>query len=196
MFSAFRRPSYVHHPQSSSSHTGSSASGSVISSAEGSNSSRLVGVRSPDTSLGYDSDAPAHHHPVPSSRHVPSSSVGSQSGWESDTRKAVRWNPASRLVGKQLAVSSGYASDAPPAAPRASVEQERPTGRSRTYSNSSRGKMSSAGGSQSGHGVAGSADDFQMAVDRLLKLNTRTFAITGNVPLFAPITLFFQTPVR
>ncbi|KAG8913038.1 hypothetical protein FRC01_004768 [Tulasnella sp. 417] len=190
MFSAFRRPSYIHHPQSSSSHTGSSASGSVISSADG---SRLVGIRSPDTSIGYESDAPAHHHPPPTSRHIPSSSVGSQqSGWESDTRKAVRWNPVSRLTSKQVVVASGYASETPAA--RASVEHERPTGRSRTYSNSSRGKMSSAGGSQSGHGVAGSGDDFQMAVDRLLRLNARTFAITGTVPLFAPITLFFQTP--
>lgn len=104
----------------------------------------------------------------------------------------MRWNPVSRLTSKQVVVSSGYASETPNA--RASVEHERPTARSRTYSNSSRGKMSSAGGSQSGHGVAGSGDDFQMAVDRLLRLNTRTFAITGTVPLFAPITLFFQTP--
>ncbi|KAG8899280.1 hypothetical protein FRB99_006830 [Tulasnella sp. 403] len=159
MFTAFRRQPHIHHPHSSSSHTGSSASGSVIS---GDSSSQGGSVfRSAD---GYDSDALRNN------------------GWESDTRKSVRWNPSSKLAGRMVSSSSGYATDGP--------QRESGHSRSRTYS-SSRSKLSS---SSSSH-VPGQApvDEFQTTVDRLLRICSKPFAITGTIPLFAPISLFFQT---
>jgi len=38
-------------------------------------------------------------------------------------------------------------------------------------------------------------DEFQGAVDRLLAVNSTAFAVQGVIPLHAPVTLYFQTPV-
>ncbi|KAG8927305.1 hypothetical protein FRC02_008318 [Tulasnella sp. 418] len=37
-------------------------------------------------------------------------------------------------------------------------------------------------------------DEFQNAVERLLRINSQAFAITGTVPLMGPVCVYFQTP--
>ncbi len=147
---------------------------STTSSQTGSSSAGSSSARSPEvsTSGGYDSDAVDHRS------------------------KSVRWNPsAARLGGmKQPAASSGYATDGD----RVVATRHRSTSTSTASGGYGQGhqrsKLSTSSIPSSGSGTG--ADDFQVAVDRLLRIATRPFAITGTVPIFSPISLFFQTQVR
>ncbi|KAG8873691.1 hypothetical protein FRB98_008844 [Tulasnella sp. 332] len=185
MFSAFRssRPPHVHHPASNSSHTASSSGSASVADSSSS------GIRSPLSSQGGNSTA-------------------NTSGWESDvvlhprtsssSSKAVRWNASNGKLKMTAAVgvsgsnSNGYSTDAGPVT----------HSRSRTYSNTmpvpiQRPPMpaiqSSGMSVPTSNGSAYSGDELQGALDRLLRISSRAFAFAGTVPIFAPISTFFQT---
>ncbi|KAG8991029.1 hypothetical protein FRB94_012887, partial [Tulasnella sp. JGI-2019a] len=177
MFSAFRRPAHVHHPASSSSHTASSSGSASVADSSSS------GVRSP----------------------LSGGSTANTSGWESDvvvvprTSKSVRWNGQSSKLKMSAAQSqaggnsNGYSTDAGPVT----------HSRSRTYSNNAMPipiqRPPMAPPPSSGMSVptstssAYSGDELQGALDRLLRISSRAFAFAGTVPIFAPISTFFQT---